>query len=110
MSYCAKCKEKLNLGQPDPCLGLLPNIAHACCGHGKTAQAYCIGWKDCKPNESCVGIDKPWFDIVDMEWKHYIPEGYVHKRGLDAIIYMNTIKFYDINNRWQQESLVKEKE
>lgn len=25
---------------PDPCLGLLPGVAHACCGHGNRYDAY----------------------------------------------------------------------
>lgn len=29
---CGMCTE--NMGDPDPCLGLLPDVAHACCGHG----------------------------------------------------------------------------
>ena len=37
---------------PDPCMGgYLPDIAHACCGHGNPEIAYCCGFDDCRPNE-----------------------------------------------------------
>ena len=31
---CGPCGRERVLGQPDPCLGLLPGVAAACCGHG----------------------------------------------------------------------------
>jgi hypothetical protein len=38
---CAKCGELCVRGEPDPCLGYLPGVAHACCGHGEpTKVAY----------------------------------------------------------------------
>ena len=32
---CAKCGLGVVLGEPDPCLGELPGVWGACCGHGK---------------------------------------------------------------------------
>lgn len=38
---CTKCGELCVRGEPDPCLGYLPGVAHACCGHGEpTKVAY----------------------------------------------------------------------
>jgi hypothetical protein len=31
---CVKCGDTAEPGGPDPCLGLIPGIASACCGHG----------------------------------------------------------------------------
>jgi hypothetical protein len=40
---CAKCGQLFdgsNIGKPDPCLGNLPGVDNACCGHGVREQAY----------------------------------------------------------------------
>ena len=40
---CKKCGlifEGSNIGDPDPCLGDLPGVDNACCGHGVPDQAY----------------------------------------------------------------------
>lgn len=29
-------------GKPDPCLGVLPGVIHACCGHGELWRAYLV--------------------------------------------------------------------
>lgn len=37
------CKERgafVSSIKPDPCLGKLPGVKHACCGHGKKESAY----------------------------------------------------------------------
>lgn len=31
---CGKCGRQVVSGQPDPCLGWLPGVDYACCGHG----------------------------------------------------------------------------
>ena len=31
---CKKCGKPMNWREPDPCLGILPGVAYACCGHG----------------------------------------------------------------------------
>ena len=43
---CGECGKKLivedqhgNLG-PDPCIGVLPGVMNACCGHGESGAAY----------------------------------------------------------------------
>lgn len=33
---CNHCGEVAELGGPDPCLGWLPGVVSACCGHGGT--------------------------------------------------------------------------
>ena len=40
---CKKCGavfQGSNVGEPDPCLGNLPGVDNACCGHGVPEQAY----------------------------------------------------------------------
>jgi len=40
---CKKCGAKFegsNNGDPDPCLGVLPGVDNACCGHGVPEMAY----------------------------------------------------------------------
>jgi hypothetical protein len=50
---CFKCRRRLDeMGRsPDPCLGLLPGVSQACCGHGRDSQAYVVIGGE--PNESC---------------------------------------------------------
>lgn len=31
--------------EPDPCLGMLPGVAEACCGHGEPSKGY-VMWED----------------------------------------------------------------
>lgn len=31
---CASCERPVERGMPDPCLGMLPGVRFACCGHG----------------------------------------------------------------------------
>jgi hypothetical protein len=37
---CGRTFEGSNKGEPDPCLGTLPGVDNACCGHGVREQAY----------------------------------------------------------------------
>lgn len=39
---CAKCGELFTLGEGevDPCLGVLPGVDNACCGHGVREDSY----------------------------------------------------------------------
>lgn len=38
---CAKCQQEYKPGlEPDPCLGELPGVEGACCGHGVRSKAY----------------------------------------------------------------------
>lgn len=40
---CKKCGRTFsgsNNGKPDPCLGALPGVDNACCGHGIREEAY----------------------------------------------------------------------
>ena len=39
---CKKCGKVSNVGDPDPCLGNLPGVDNACCGHGIPEDAYII--------------------------------------------------------------------
>jgi hypothetical protein len=41
---CAHCKKLPTPEGHDGCLGTLPNIMNACCGHGNNAQAYIQYW------------------------------------------------------------------
>ena len=64
---CKRCHllfEGSNEGQPDPCLGRLPGVDNACCGHGAPETAY-IRFTN--------GITITGFDIEN--WKLYAREG-----------------------------------
>ena len=37
---CGKTFEGANIGDADPCLGELPGVDNACCGHGDKSQSY----------------------------------------------------------------------
>ena len=37
---CYECGEKAKRFEPDPCLGNLPGVTSACCGHGNPNKAY----------------------------------------------------------------------
>jgi hypothetical protein len=37
---CGRVFDGSNKGEPDPCLGLLPGVNNACCGHGVKSEAY----------------------------------------------------------------------
>lgn len=37
---CGHCKLYNNRDDVDPCLGVLPGVSNACCGHGEPNKAY----------------------------------------------------------------------
>ncbi|KKM75722.1 hypothetical protein LCGC14_1387360 [marine sediment metagenome] len=37
---CIKCGSLFGEGEVDPCLGVLPGVDNACCGHGECSKAY----------------------------------------------------------------------
>lgn len=37
---CPVCRQTIWLNQPDPCLGKLPGVTEACCGHGEQDAGY----------------------------------------------------------------------
>ncbi len=37
---CVKCDKLFPLEEHDPCLGILPGVDNACCGHGIKERAY----------------------------------------------------------------------
>jgi hypothetical protein len=39
---CRACDRSVVEGEPDPCLGLIPGVSHACCGHGDVRLAYVV--------------------------------------------------------------------
>lgn len=39
---CGKISSGPNKDGPDPCLGNLPGVDNACCGHGKQSESYII--------------------------------------------------------------------
>ena len=80
---CLKCREIVNLGKPDPCLGYLPGVAHACCGHGNINMAFVNGFDGCKPDE-CITEE----NLSEIKYK----KGYWVKRGKEALEYMQKLK------------------
>ena len=54
---CPKCgKIKNALKGPDPCLGYLPGVIFACCGHGRKISAYVV-MDDGKKFRGQIAID-----------------------------------------------------
>lgn len=43
---CFLCKNPMTVEGHDPCLGTLPNVMNACCGHGIEGDAYVQFWDD----------------------------------------------------------------
>jgi hypothetical protein len=39
--FCEQCGHHMGDG-PDVCLGLIPGVSHACCGHGDKTKAYAV--------------------------------------------------------------------
>ena len=37
---CDRCDKEVPNEGPDPCIGNLPGVSNACCGHGDPAKAY----------------------------------------------------------------------
>lgn len=62
--YCPKCGEQLTWGEPDPCIGWLPGVAHTCCGHGNPRDAYVIIGG--QPNQACTEIPH-YIDLRDQD-------------------------------------------
>ncbi len=44
IGICAKCKKGPTKEGHDGCLGTLPGVMNACCGHGNDSQAYIQYW------------------------------------------------------------------
>ena len=65
--YCAACDTVVPDG-PDACLGLLPGVAAACCGHGDPERAYVVVGGE--PDQDVRTIAAP-----------------VHLAGADAVAY-----------------------
>lgn len=66
---CTCCGELAEPEGPDPCLGRLPGVRAACCGHGNPSEAYII-------LDDGTGIRGPAAVEVQKVWK-------VHKLGTD---------------------------
>jgi hypothetical protein len=41
---------------PDPCLGMLPGVMFACCGHGRTGRAYVVGTMSAAYGPAAAGL------------------------------------------------------
>jgi hypothetical protein len=48
MTWCGHCGADLERGEPDPCLGRLPGVVSACCGHGERRRAYVLFANGCR--------------------------------------------------------------
>jgi len=54
---CRRCgKTKNPFRGPDPCLGYLPDVKFACCGHGRIGSAY-VAMKDGRVLRGQAAID-----------------------------------------------------
>ena len=39
---CRNCKKEMKEDEPDACIGKLPGVKYACCGHGIIVDAYVV--------------------------------------------------------------------
>ena len=60
---CRRCRRVQVPGEPDPCLGYIPGVVHACCGHSiphpteeMGGGAYVVVAPGYRPNTSCATI------------------------------------------------------
>jgi len=51
--FCDACQMHVSQG-PDTCLGYLPGVSHACCGHGDVDSAYVVLGGE--PNQKALTI------------------------------------------------------
>lgn len=72
-TVCEACNEVCVSGKPDPCLGVIPGVSNACCGHGKNEAAYI--YLGGKPNQAIMSIEK------SISW-----------RGEDAVAFFELVK------------------
>jgi hypothetical protein len=59
---------------PDPCLGYLPGVAHACCGHGEVGRAYVVFGEGLLGGERCTELSAlgiPYTHLDDEEALEY---------------------------------------
>lgn len=75
MKTCDACGANYRAAvDPDPCLGYLPGVAHACCGHGDYGNAYVViggtPGQDCRTIENQVTLyglpALEFFDLIKM--------------------------------------------
>jgi len=52
---CGHCGLKRTPEGHDGCIGTLPNVMNACCGHGETEMAYVQFWDDIWGDKSIEG-------------------------------------------------------
>jgi hypothetical protein len=75
---CLACDRQITDG-PDPCIGMIPGVAGACCGHGNPGRAYVV-WG---------GMQKQTFR------EHFNPAAPITKvslRGSAALTFFNLIR------------------
>jgi hypothetical protein len=51
---CVTCHRICDTGRPDACLGVIPGVSHACCGHGEVDHAYVV--LGGAPGQDCLTI------------------------------------------------------
>ena len=45
---CGHCGKRNSIEGHDGCLGTLPDVMNACCGHGEEQEAYIQYWDGCR--------------------------------------------------------------
>lgn len=87
---CPTCGVFSGVGDPDPCLGgFLPDVAHACCGHGRLWQAYVVICEGCEPSDGCLDLlaqGRPYVVLRENDALSYFAERGVGPERLDKTI------------------------
>lgn len=69
MRSCGKCKIPQR-NDTDPCLGKLPGVINACCGHGKPKESY-IQFENGVIVRGFTQIELPEVDIISRKYKQH---------------------------------------
>jgi hypothetical protein len=56
---CAACGLVAGEDGPDPCIGTIPGVDYACCGHGDPTGAY-IGWSSGSTSRGSAACVRDW--------------------------------------------------
>ena len=64
--HCGYCKKPKTKEGHDACIGILPNVMNACCGHGQDDEAYIQFWDS---------SDIRGKDAIDIIKKHNLKTG-----------------------------------
>lgn len=93
---CAKCGAVFEMHEPDACLGQLPGVDNACCGHGVPDQAYIrftshVVVRGFTKGECCGKETKEVTMNNADEWRDFKPWFWTIPGDDDSIVWSSTL-------------------